>query len=65
MYLGKRDFVDHVSHVEPIGKCAILFEHVFTMLSDVWSDVLDQKCIPFGTVWLLCDCLLHFANYHR
>jgi len=24
IYLGKRDFVDHVSGVEPIGKCSSL-----------------------------------------
>lgn len=24
VYLGKRDFVDHITHVDPIGKCLFL-----------------------------------------
>lgn len=28
MYLGKRDFVDHISGVEPIGKCMFVYFQV-------------------------------------
>ncbi len=33
MYLGKRDFVDHVSHVEPIGQFTYMIFLIFLCLS--------------------------------
>lgn len=32
MYLGKRDFVDHISHVDPIGSSCLHTFHIFTLL---------------------------------
>ena len=55
MYLGKRDFVDHVTHVDPIGKeqpfekkekillCSELKEH-----KDWLRELYKVECLSFS-----------------
>lgn len=46
VYLGKRDFVDHVDIVEPVGMPFILFVFVF-ILSFVFNVLLNVEKLTY------------------
>lgn len=73
VYLGKRDFVDHITHVDPIGKTTLLLGRAPSPSLRVYLLNLQPKTFPLLFIRtynvLRYTFLKHFissqSNYYR